>query len=167
MSIRIIITGGTFDKKYNAIEGILTFEESHLPFILDQARVSVPVECEVNQLIDSLQMTDADRLRILEACRTAVEDQIIVTHGTDTMVDTARILGEAKLVKTIILTGAMIPFSVSGSDSLFNLGCSFTAAQLLPAGVYVSMNGQIFPWDDVRKDRERGYFRPINLDQPE
>ncbi len=161
MSIRIVVTGGTFDKKYDEIEGVLTFKETQLPKILEQVRVTLPVTCETSQLIDSLHMTDADRLRILSACQNAPESQIVVTHGTDTMVQTARLLAEAHLDKTIVLTGAMVPYSVFNSDALFNLGCSVSAVQLLPAGVYIVMNGRVFPWDNVQKDRRQGVFETI------
>ncbi len=161
MSIRVIVTGGTFDKRYDEIEGTLTFHETHLPDILRQVRVTVPVTVETNQLIDSLHMTHQDRLRILDACMQAPESQLIVTHGTDTLVETARLLGEAHLPKTIVLTGAMIPYTVYGSDSLFNLGSSISAVQLLPHGVYVSMNGRLFAWDNVRKNRQLGTFETI------
>jgi len=158
MSMRIIITGGTFDKYYDEIRGELTFKETHLPSILRQARVTVPIVLEINQLIDSLQMTDADRQRVLEASLRAPEQQIVVIHGTDTMVETARLLGEACPDKTIVLTGAMVPYSVIGSDALFNLGCGVMAVQLLPPGAYIAMNGRVFPWHSVRKNRERGFF---------
>lgn len=161
MSIRIIVTGGTFDKRYDEIEGALTFHDTHMPDILRQVRVTVPVEVETNQLIDSLHMTPRDRLLILDACRQAPESQLIVTHGTDTIVETAQLLGQSGLSKTIILTGAMIPYTVYGSDSLFNLGSSVSAVQLLPHGVYVVMNGRIFDWNNVRKNREGGFFEPL------
>ncbi len=156
--MRIIVTGGTFDKRYDELKGELTFKESHLPAILTQARITTPVVVEADRLMDSLHMTDEDRQRILVSCQESAEQQIIVIHGTDTMVETARVLGQAKLEKTIVLTGAMIPYSVYGSDSLFNLGYAAAAAQLLPAGVYIAMNGQFFSWRNVRKDRERGVF---------
>ncbi|MEJ2752772.1 MAG: asparaginase domain-containing protein [Chloroflexota bacterium] len=162
MSIRIIVTGGTFDKRYDEIEGTLTFQETHLPVILRQVRVTVPVHVETNQLIDSLHMTMQDRLRILEACRQAPESLLIITHGTDTIVETAQLLGEAQLAKTIVLTGAMVPYTVFGSDSLFNLGGSVTAVQLLAHGVYVVMNGRIFDWDNIRKNRQRGTFEALD-----
>ncbi len=165
MSIRIIVTGGTFDKYYDEIEGILTFRETHLPDILRQVRVTVPFTVETNQMIDSLHMTAGDRLRILDACRQAPENQIVVTHGTDTIVETARVLGEAQLPKTIVLTGAMIPYTVYGSDALFNLGGSIGAAQLLPPGVYIVINGRVFDWNNVRKDRQNGVFEPLTLAQ--
>jgi L-asparaginase len=156
--VRVIVTGGTFDKAYDAIKGELTFKESHLPEILEQIRVTVPVEIELNQLIDSLQMQDENRRSVLVACERAPEDAIIITHGTDTMAETARLIGPAKLEKTIVLTGAMVPFQVQGSDALFNFGAAFTAVRLLPHGVYVAMNGRIFDWDKVRKDRKIGIF---------
>jgi L-asparaginase len=161
MSVRIIITGGTFDKYYDEISGELTFKNSHLPAILKLARVTVPVELELNQLIDSLQMTAEHRQRILESCQTAVESHIVIIHGTDTMVETAALIGAAKLDKTVVLTGAMAPYVVAGSDSLFNLGFGMAAAQLLPPGVYIAMNGRTFPWDNVRKNRALGVFEPL------
>jgi L-asparaginase len=161
MAIRIIITGGTFDKHYDELKGVLSFKNSHLPDIIRQVRITVPVELEINQLIDSLEMGDENRYNILEACRRAPEEHLIITHGTDRMVETAKVLGQEQLRKTIVLTGAMVPYSVSGSDALFNLGCAFTAVQLLPPGVYVAMNGRVFPWDGVRKDFEKGIFTEL------
>ena len=158
MSIRIIITGGTFDKHYDEIRGSLTFKDSHLPEILRFVRCSVPIELELNQLIDSLDMHAANRLSILESCRRATEDRIVITHGTDTMVETAAVLGEAQLPKTIVLTGAMVPYIFSNSDAVFNLGCAVTAVQLLARGVFVAMNGRVFDWDKVRKNKELGLF---------
>ena len=155
---RIIVTGGTFDKQYDAIKGELTFKDTHLPAILEQARITAPVELEINQLIDSLHMTDEHRAGVLAACRAAPEPSIIVIHGTDTMVETARVLGQAALGKTIVLTGAMIPYSVQGSDALFNLGFALALARTQPPGVYVAMNGRVFTWDNVRKDKAEGLF---------
>jgi L-asparaginase len=131
---RIIITGGTFDKQYDAIKGELTFKQTHLPAILEQARVKVPVEIEINQLIDSLHMTDDHRQDVLRACREAPESSLVVVHGTDTMAETARVLGQAELGKTVVFTGAMIPYSVQGSDALFNLGFALALARTLPRG---------------------------------
>jgi len=156
--IRIIVTGGTFDKAYDAIRGELTFTESHLPEILERARVTVPVSIEQNQLIDSLQMQDENRRSVLEACRRAAEDRVLITHGTDTMAETARLIGPAGLAKTIVLTGAMVPYQIAGSDALFNFGTAFMAVQTLPVGVFIAMNGRTFAWDKVRKDRTRGRF---------
>ena len=155
---RIIVTGGTFDKHYDAIKGELTFKDSHLPAILEQARLTVPVAIEVQQLIDSLHMTAEHRQRVLAACRAASERCIVVVHGTDTMAETARVVGGAGLDKTVVFTGAMIPYSVQGSDALFNLGFALAMAQALPTGAYVAMNGRVFPWDDVRKDKDSGIF---------
>lgn len=159
--IRIVVTGGTFDKHYDEIRGELTFKESHLPEILKLTRVTVPVEIEQDQLIDSLQMQDANRRSILEACSRAKESRIIVTHGTDTMAETARVLGPVGLEKTIVLTGAMIPYKIMGSDALFNFGTAFTAVQLLPRGVWIVMNGRVFQWDKVRKNKALGVFEEI------
>ena len=158
MAIRVIVTGGTFDKHYDEIRGSLTFKDSHLPEILSFVRCTPAVELEINQLIDSLDMHPANRLRVLESCRGAPEERIVITHGTDTMVETAGVLGEAGLAKTIVLTGAMIPYVFSNSDAVFNLGCAVTAVQLLPHGVFIAMNGRVFRWDRVRKNRELGVF---------
>lgn len=161
-TIRVIVTGGTFDKHYDEIRGELTFKESHLPEILRLTRVTAPVEIEQDQLIDSLQMQDANRRSVLEACRRAAEGRIIVTHGTDTMSETAKVLGGAALDKTIVLTGAMIPYKITGSDALFNFGTAFMAVQLLAPGVYIVMNGRVFPWDKVRKNKALGVFETID-----
>ena len=158
MTIRIIITGGTFDKHYDEIRGSLTFKDTHLPEILKIARCTVPIEVELNQLIDSLDMHAANRQQVLESCRSAPEEHIVITHGTDTMVETAGVLGAAGLDKTVVLTGAMVPYVFNNSDAVFNLGCAVTAVQILPRGVFIAMNGQVFPWDDVRKNKEQGVF---------
>ena len=159
--MRIIVTGGTFDKQYDELRGELTFKDSHLPAILKQARITFPTVLEINQLIDSLHMQDVNRQHILASCRAAPEEYIVIVHGTDTMQQTARVLGEAQLDKTIVLTGAMIPYVFMGSDSLFNLGFACAAAQLLPHGVYIAMNGQVFAWDNVRKNTASGVFEPL------
>ena len=159
--MRIIVTGGTFDKQYDELRGELTFKDSHLPAILKQARITFPTVLEINQLIDSLHMQDINRQHILASCRAAPEEYIVIVHGTDTMQQTARVLGDAQLDKTIVLTGAMIPYVFMGSDSLFNLGFACAAAQLLPHGVYIAMNGQVFAWDNVRKNTASGVFEPL------
>ncbi len=159
MTLRIIATGGTLDKQYNEITGELCFAESHLPQMLMQARITFPFALETLPLLDSLDMQDADRLRVLEACRQAGETMIVITHGTDTMPETAGVLGKAALEKTIVLTGAMIPHSFAASDAMFNLGFACAAAQTLPHGVFVAMNGRIFGWDGVRKNRAAGQFQ--------
>ena len=155
---RIIVTGGTFDKHYDAIKGELTFKDTHLPAILEQARVTIPVAIEVNQLIDSLHMNDQHREGVLAACRAAPEKRIVVIHGTDTMAQTAQVVGRAHLGKTIVFTGAMIPYSVQGSDALFNLGFAIAMSQALAPHAYVAMNGRVFPWDNVSKDKAAGVF---------
>ena len=161
-AVRIVVTGGTFDKQYDELRGELTFKDSHLPGILKQARITAPIVLEINQLIDSLHMQDINRQHILASCRAAPEERIVIVHGTDTMALTARVLGEAALGKTIVLTGAMIPYAIMGSDSLFNLGFAVAAAQLLPHGVYIAMNGQTFPWHNVRKNTASGVFEPFS-----
>src|SRR4051812_12773751 len=158
---RIIVTGGTFDKRYDAIKGELTFKDTHLPAILEQARVTLPLAVEIRLLIDSLQMTEEHRQSVLEACRESPEHAIVVVHGTDTMVRTAEVIGSAHLDKTVVFTGAMIPYSVQGSDAPFNLGFALAMALVLPAGSYVAMNGRVFPWDNVAKDRAEGQFNAL------
>ena len=155
---RIIVTGGTFDKHYDAIKGELTFKESHLAAILQQARVTLPIALEINQLIDSLEMNDGHRASVLTACRIATEKFVVVIHGTDTMALTAGVVGEALLDKTVVFTGAMIPYSVQGSDALFNLGFALAAAQSLSTGTYVAMNGRVFGWREVEKNKVAGVF---------
>lgn len=157
-AIRIIITGGTFDKRYDELRGELTFKTSHLPEILATVRVTTQVNLEINELVDSLQMREEDRLRIADACEASREERILITHGTDTMCETAAVIGRRCLGRTIVLTGAMVPYAFAGSDAVFNLGCAFGAVQSLPHGTYIAMNGRVFTWDDVRKDRERGVF---------
>ena len=156
--IRIIVTGGTFDKTYDEIRGRLSFADTHLPEMLRLGRARVDVSIETLMMIDSLEMTDADRARIVRSCEASAERQIVITHGTDTMVETAAALAAGVSGKTIVLTGAMIPYAFGSSDGLFNLGSALSFAQVLPAGVYVAMNGQHFRWDRVRKNRETGVF---------
>jgi L-asparaginase len=158
MTVRIFVTGGTFDKEYDEIHGRLFFKDTHLPEMLALGRCRVPVEIETLMMVDSLEMEAQDRSRIAEACRNAAESRIVVTHGTDTMVETARVLASDVADKTIVLTGAMIPIAFGSSDGLFNLGGALTAAQTLPPGVWVAMNGRVFPWNRVRKNRETGVF---------
>jgi L-asparaginase len=158
MTLRIIATGGTFDKHYDEIEGKLGFDSGHLPQVIRRARITVPVQLEELPLLDSLDMNDADRQRILGTCLRADETSIVIVHGTDTMKETAEVLGAAQLPKTIVLTGAMIPYEVKNSDALFNFGFACGIAQALPHGVYIAMNGRIFTWDKVRKNRGLGQF---------
>jgi L-asparaginase len=161
MSLRIIATGGTFDKHYDELTGKLGFAESHLPAVLARTRMTVAVALEQLPLLDSLDMQDVDRARVLASCQAAQENAIVIVHGTDTMPETAAVLGAAALGKSIVLTGAMIPYEIANSDALFNLGCASAAAQILPPGVYVAMNGQIFTWDNVKKNRAAGVFQPL------
>lgn len=161
MSLCVIAAGGTFDKHYDEIAGKLGFGASVLPAVIAQSRIEQPVRLETLPLLDSLDMQQEDRLRILEACRRAAEKRIVVIHGTDTMPETAQVLGQAGLDKTIVLTGAMIPYEIAHSDALFNFGMAVGVAQVLPAGVHVVMSGQVFAWDNVRKDRTLGVFQPL------
>ena len=159
--IRVLITGGTIDKEYNPVTGELTFAKSHLTNMLSQVRCRVKVVIEEIMLKDSLQMRSEDREEILEKCVACPENGIIITHGTDTMVETARVLGKSLKGKTVVLVGALIPYAFGASDALFNLGCAFSAVQTLPGGVYITMNGKIFSWGHVRKNRESGEFEEI------
>jgi L-asparaginase len=156
--IRIFITGGTFDKAYNELTGELFFKDSHLPEMLKLGRSNLDVQVRTLMMIDSLQMTDADRQSILRQCLQAPESRIVITHGTDTMVDTAAVLARGIADKTVVLTGAMIPYKFGSSDGLFNLGSALAFAQTLPPGVYVAMNGRYFEWNRVRKNRRTGMF---------
>jgi len=157
-SISIYVTGGTFDKEYNEISGSLYFKDTHLPEMLGLGRCRQNVEIRTLMMIDSIDMSDADRQIILDNCKKCKGTRIVVTHGTDTMEDTARLLGQAGLEKTIVLTGAMIPYKFGSSDGLFNLGSALAFVQSLPHGVYVAMNGKYFTWDSVRKNRKTGEF---------
>ena len=161
--IRIFVTGGTFDKTYDEIRGGLAFADTHLPEMLRLGRSRVDVSVRTLMMIDSLEMTEADRELIVRNCAHCPELRIVITHGTDTMVETAAALARAPAIsnKTIVLTGAMIPYAFGSSDGLFNLGSALSFAQILPAGVYVAMNGQHFAWDRVRKNRETGAFEAI------
>lgn len=161
MGILILITGGTFDKEYDEINGTLYFKETHLPEMLKLGRCTVPAEIRTAMMIDSLEMTEADRDLILGICNTCEENAIIITHGTDTMAVTAKKLGEAGIQKTIVLTGAMIPYKFGSSDGFFNLGSALAFAQALPHGVYVAMNGRYFDWNNVKKNRETGIFEEL------
>src|SRR5438105_4869207 len=158
MVIRIIITGGTFDKEYNELDGTLFFKETHLPEMLNLGRCKVEVDIRTLMLIDSLEMTDQHRQKIVDECRNAAENRIVITHGTDTMELTAQALGKGISNKTIILTGAMIPYKFGSSDGLFNLGSALAFVQTLPIGVYVAMNGRYFAAERVRKNRQTGIF---------
>ncbi len=158
--IRLFVTGGTFDKEYDEIHGTLEFRDTHLPEMLEMARSRLDVRIRTLMMVDSLQMTDADRELIANNCREAPERNIVITHGTDTMVATAGVLASEVPDKTIVLTGAMIPIAFGSSDGLFNLGGALSVVQALPPGVYVAMNGRVFEWDHVVKNRDTGVFEP-------
>jgi L-asparaginase len=158
MAIRIFITGGTFDKEYNELNGQLYFKDTHMTDLLEMGRNQMPVEIRTLMMVDSLEMTDEDRELIAHQCQQCDEEQIVITHGTDTMSMTARWIAERVKEKTIVLTGAMIPIKFGSSDGLFNLGSALAFAQTLPRGVYIAMNGRYFHWDNVRKNRESGVF---------
>ena len=161
MSIRIFITGGTFDKEYNELTGQLYFKDSHLPEMLELGRNLVSVEVRTLMMVDSLEMTPEDRGLIADPCSKSPEDRIIITHGTDTMADTARLIAESVKNKTIVLTGAMVPYKFGSSDGLFNLGSALAFVQTLPQGVYVAMNGRYFNASNVRKNKETGEFEEL------
>jgi L-asparaginase len=161
MSIRIFITGGTFDKEYNELNGELYFKETHMGELLSMGRSRLPVNIKTLMMIDSLEMTAADRERITRECKDCEENKIIITHGTDTMTITASVLAENIKNKTIVLTGAMIPIKFGSSDGLFNLGSALAFAQTLPPGIYVAMNGRYFNWNNVRKNKETGIFEEL------
>ncbi len=161
--VRVFVTGGTFDKEYNELTGSLFFKDTHLPEMLRLGRSRIDVSISTLIMIDSLEMTAADRGRIVDECTRAAETRILITHGTDTMVETAAALAAVpgSSVKTIVLTGAMIPYAFGSSDGLFNLGSALSFVQVLPPGVYIAMNGRCFQWDRVRKNRESGTFEDI------
>jgi L-asparaginase len=156
--LRVFVTGGTFDKTYDEIRGRLSLGETHVPEMLRLGRSRVELTVETLMMIDSLEMTDENRARIVTRCVECAERAIVVTHGTDTMVDTARALAEGVSGKTVVLTGAMIPYAFGSSDGLFNLGSALSFAQVLPPGIYIAMNGQCFSWDRVKKNTATGVF---------
>lgn len=157
--MKVIITGGTIDKQYNHLNGELVLKDSSIIEMLIQSRISVETDIETLMLKDSLEMNDQDRRLVSQACNNSKDKQIIITHGTDTMVETAHtIAADLAQDKIVVLLGAMVPHHFKGSDALFNLGCAITAVQLLPSGVYITMNGRVFNYRDVKKNRELGYF---------
>src|SRR3954464_8233368 len=166
MAIRILVTGGTFDKEYNERTGALYFKDTHLAEMLQLGRSRVEVTIRTVMMIDSLEMTDADRALIVQNCLQASEERIVITHGTDTMTETAAAIANAIQNKTVVLTGAMIPYAFGSSDGLFNLGSALSFVQILPAGVYIAMNGRHFPWNKCRKNRETGVFETPDPDNP-
>jgi L-asparaginase len=165
MTIKVFVTGGTFDKEYNMIEGKLFFRDTHLPEMLKLGLCKVDVDIRTLMMIDSVNMKDQDRAIIVENCKNCDEDHIVITHGTDTMVETAKKLGETIKDKTIVLTGAMIPYRFGSSDGLFNLGSALAFVQSLPRGVYVAMNGRYFTYDNVMKNKQLGEFEELKVIQ--
>jgi L-asparaginase len=163
VAIRILVTGGTFDKEYDELTGKLFFRDTHVQEMLRLGRARLDLTIDTVMMIDSLEMDDEGRAAIVARCREAADRHVVITHGTDTMVDTARALAAGNLQdKTIVLTGAMVPYAFGSSDGLFNLGSALSFAQVLPPGVYVAMNGQHFRWNEVRKNRERGVFERVS-----
>jgi L-asparaginase len=163
MAVRILVTGGTFDKEYDELTGRLFFRDTHLQEMLRRGRARLELAVETVMMIDSLEMDDEGRARIVARCREAAERAIVITHGTDTMCETAAALANATLPhKTIVLTGAMVPYAFGSSDGLFNLGSALSFVQVLPPGVYVAMNGRRFPWNAVRKNRDTGVFEALD-----
>jgi L-asparaginase len=160
--IQIFVTGGTFDKEYNELNGSLFFKDTHLPEMLEKGRSRLAVSIDTLLMKDSLEFDDTDRQLIATACSTASSDRILITHGTDTMVQTSQYLAAQNLAKTIVLTGAMIPYKFGSSDGMFNLGSALAFLQILEPGVYISMNGKIFATNNVRKNLEKGEFETIN-----
>lgn len=161
MSIRIFITGGTFDKEYDEITGSLFFKDTHMREMLELGRSKIDVDIRTLMMVDSLEMTPEDRNLVVENCKHSKEEKIIITHGTDTMTETGKMLAEANLEKTIVLTGAMIPYKFGSSDGLFNLGSALGFVQSLPKGIYIAMNGRCFDYDKVKKNKETGIFEGI------
>ena len=161
MTIRAFVTGGTFDKEYDELTGALFLRNTHVPEMLRRGRCGLDVQVETLMMVDSLDMTAEQRQSIADACSRAAESHIVITHGTDTMVETARAIASTCDTKTVVLTGAMVPYAFGSSDGLFNLGSALSIVQTLPLGVYIAMNGQCFRWDNVRKNREAGIFETI------
>jgi len=161
MAVRIFITGGTFDKEYDEINGKLFFKDTHMREMLDLGRAKIDVTIRTLMMVDSLEMTAEDRNLVVENCKHAKEEKIIITHGTDTMTETGKMLAEAKIEKTIVLTGAMIPYKFGSSDGLFNLGSALGFVQSLPKGIYIAMNGRCFNYDKVKKNKKTGIFEGI------
>lgn len=163
MQIQVFVTGGTFDKEYNFVTGELYFKDTHLSEMFNRGRCTLDIDIKTLMMVDSLEMTAEDRMIIAHNCRRNECQHIIVTHGTDTMVETAHYLAEQQIPKTIVLTGALIPYAFgTSSDGFFNLGSALAFVQVLQPGVYIVMNGRFFNWDNVEKNRETGYFEPLD-----
>ncbi|DAC72047.1 MAG TPA: asparaginase [Thermoplasmata archaeon] len=165
MTIKIFVTGGTFDKEYDEIDGKLFFRDTHLAEMLKLGHCKVDIDIRTLMMLDSTSMKDHDRSIIVENCKNTEEERIVITHGTDTMVETAQCLGDVIKDKTIVLTGAMIPYRFGSSDGLFNLGSALAFVQTLPHGVYVSMNGRFFTYDNVMKNKQLGVFEELKAIQ--
>ncbi len=161
MSLRVFVTGGTFDKEYDELTGTLHFEATHVEEMLQRGRCMLDIQVDVLMMMDSLEMKESHRHRIVDACANCAETQIVITHGTDTMVETASVIAAVVTTKTIVLTGAMVPYAFGSSDGLFNLGSAVSFVQTLAPGVYIAMNGRCFRWDDVRKNRDVGVFESL------
>ncbi|NBC24710.1 MAG: asparaginase [Bacteroidetes bacterium] len=161
--IQIYVTGGTFDKDYNFITGDLFFRDTHLPDMLERGRCTLDIDIKTLMMVDSLQMTDADRLIILHNCQKTSSDHIVITHGTDRMVETATYLAKEDWgKKVIVLVGAMVPYAFgTSSDGFFNLGSALAFAQSMAPGIYITMNGRCFRWDQVKKNTQTGFFESI------
>lgn len=162
-TIQIFVTGGTFDKEYDAIQGKLYFKHTHLKEILQYGRASLSISIDTLMMVDSLEMTDVQRQQICDACKQSASPYIIITHGTDTMTTTAAAIAQLHLTKTIVITGAMIPYAFGSSDGYFNIGSALAFVQYMPHGTYIVMNGKCFDWNKVQKNRENGFFEPINI----
>lgn len=162
--IQVFVTGGTFDKEYNFITGELYFKDTHLNEMFERGRSSLDIDVKTIMMVDSLEMTEEDRNIIVYQCKKSQAGKILLTHGTDRMVATARAIAEADIEgKTIVITGAMIPYAFgNSSDGFFNLGAALAFVQVLPPGVYIAMNGRYFPWDNVRKNYDTGFFEELN-----
>ncbi|SFV89527.1 L-asparaginase [hydrothermal vent metagenome] len=156
--IKLLITGGTIDKVYDELTGELVFKKTHIVDMLNRGHSMSETVSEVLFLKDSLEITKADRQLILSKCLGSKEDKILITHGTDTMVETAQLLGKEVKGKTIVLFGAMVPYSINNSDALFNLGFALSSVQTLEKGIYVAMNGRFFNFDKVAKNKIMGIF---------
>ncbi|MBC8455882.1 asparaginase [bacterium] len=160
--IKVFVTGGTFDKEYNELNGTLYFKHTHIHEMLELGRCRLNLEIETLMMVDSLSMGNHEREYIIKKCKMTPHEQIVITHGTDTMVKTAKCIANEKLDKTIVMTGAMIPYKFGSSDGLFNLGSALSFAQTLPSGVYIAMNGFYFLWNNVQKNKKIGRFETIN-----
>ena len=161
MSVRVFVTGGTFDKEYDELTGRLYFRDTHVDEMLRRGRCGLDVDVQTLMMVDSLEMTSEQRAMVVRACVECEGQHIVITHGTDTMVETARAIADGIEGKTVVLTGAMVPYAFGSSDGLFNLGSALSFVQALPSGVYIAMNGRSFRWDDVRKNREAGVFERL------